>query len=147
MPLFPYLWCINTAVRLLKTPWLIFGQKTYLDNLHQEKRQQLEKSLKQMYKLMSHKSNLTTYNRLLIYKIVWKPILANINITQKCHNKIPKQIFEASRYIPNRLVRQDSIILSYLYLITDFANILVSVSGILRLLFLLVYNICIKCYS
>ena len=84
-----------------------------------KKRLQLEEKRRKMYWLLGWKSQLTTENKLLLYKTILKPVWtygiqlwgtashSNIEILQRFQNKILKQITNLPRYVPNWLLHQD----------------------------------------
>jgi len=79
------------------------------------KRKQLELQLHRMYWIIGRKSKLSLENKLLIYKIILRPIWtygiplwgtasnSNIEILQRCQNKVLRSIVNAPRYVPNTL--------------------------------------------
>lgn len=83
------------------------------------KRKQLGKKFSQMYWLFGRKSELSTENKLLLYKTILKPIwtygiplwgsasTSNIEILQRFQNKVLRAIVNAPWYVPNRLLHAD----------------------------------------
>jgi hypothetical protein len=83
------------------------------------KRKQLGLKLQHMYWLLGRKSDLTTENKLLLYKTVLKPIWtygiqlwgtasnSNIEILQRFQNKVLRVIVNAPWYIPNNVLHKD----------------------------------------
>jgi hypothetical protein len=80
---------------------------------------QLEITLTKMYWLLRHKSKLSTNNKLLIYKIILKPIWtyriqlwgtasnSNIEILERFQLKILCMIMDAPWYLPNTVIQRD----------------------------------------
>jgi hypothetical protein len=72
-----------------------------------------------MYWLIGRKSELTTENKILVYKTILKPIWtygvplwgtvskSNIEILQRFQNKVLRAIVNAPWYVPNRLLRAE----------------------------------------
>jgi hypothetical protein len=75
--------------------------------------------LQKMYWLIGRKSKLCLTNKLLIYKIILKPIWtcgiplwgttsqSNIEILQRLQNKILRMVTNAPRYVPNHALHTD----------------------------------------
>jgi hypothetical protein len=72
-----------------------------------------------MYWLLGGKSNLSTRNKLLIYKAILKPIwtygiqlwgtalISNIEILEHFQSKALRMIVDAPWYVPNTIIRRD----------------------------------------
>jgi hypothetical protein len=83
------------------------------------KPKQLGISLTNMYWLLGRKSNLSTNNKLLIYKAILKPIWtyginlwsttsnSNIKVLERFQSKILRLIVNAPWYVPNSVIRKD----------------------------------------
>jgi hypothetical protein len=83
------------------------------------KRKQLGISLTKMYWLLGRKSNLSTNNKLLIYKAILKSIWtygiqlwgttsnSNIEILERFQSKVLRLIVNVPRYVPNSVIRKD----------------------------------------
>jgi hypothetical protein len=83
------------------------------------KRKQLGITLTKMYWLLGRKSNLTTSNKLLVYKTLLKPIwnygiqfwgtasTSNIEVLQYFQSKALRMIVDAPWYVPNTVIRRD----------------------------------------
>jgi hypothetical protein len=83
------------------------------------KRKQLGISLTKMYWLLGRKSNLSTNNKLLIYKAILKPIWtygiqlwgttsnSNIESLERFQSKVLQLIGNAPWYVPNSVFRKD----------------------------------------
>ena len=79
----------------------------------------MEKKLRKLNWLLGWKSNLSIENKLLIYKVIIKPIWtfgvqlwgcasnSNIEILQHFQNKTLKQILNFPRYVSNWVIHQD----------------------------------------
>jgi hypothetical protein len=88
------------------------------------KRKQLGISLTKMYWLLGRKSNLSTNNKLLIYKAILKPICtygiqlcgttsnSNIEILERFQSKVLRLIVNAAWYVLNSVIRNDLQILT-----------------------------------
>jgi hypothetical protein len=75
--------------------------------------------LTKLYWLLGHKSRLSKSNRLLLYKVILKPIWTygiqlwgsastlNIEILERFHSKALRMITDAPWYVPNVILRQD----------------------------------------
>jgi hypothetical protein len=76
-------------------------------------------SLTKMYWLLGRKSQLSTTNKLLLYKTIIKPIwtygiqlwgtasTSNIEIQERFQSKVLRMIVDAPWYVPNSLIRRD----------------------------------------
>lgn len=83
------------------------------------KRKQLGLKLNKMYWLMGHRSQLSIYNKLSLYKSILKPIWtygiqlwgtasnSNIEILQRFQSKVLRQITNAPWYVPNSIIQND----------------------------------------
>jgi len=83
------------------------------------KRKQLGLKLHRMYWIIGRKSELSLENKLLIYKIILKPIWmygiplwgaannSNIELLQRFQNKVLRSIVNAPWYVPNTLLHTD----------------------------------------
>jgi hypothetical protein len=83
------------------------------------KRKQLGITLTKMYWLLGRKSKLSTSNKLLIYKSIYKPIwtygiqlwgtasTSNIKILKHFQSKSLRMIVDAPWYVPNTVIRRD----------------------------------------
>jgi hypothetical protein len=83
------------------------------------KRKQLGLSLTKMYWLLGHKSKLSTYNKLLVYKVILKPICtygiqlwgttsnSNIEILERFQSKVLRLIVDTPWYVSNSVIRKD----------------------------------------
>jgi hypothetical protein len=83
------------------------------------KRKQLGLSLTKLYWLLGHKSKLSTNNKLLIYKVILKPIWtygiqlwgttsnSNIEILERFQSKVLRLIVDATWYVSNSVIRKD----------------------------------------
>jgi hypothetical protein len=83
------------------------------------KRKQHGLSLTKMYWLLGRKSKLSTNNRLLIYKAIFKPIrtygnqlwdttpISNIEILERFQSKVLRLIVDAPWYVSNSFIRKD----------------------------------------
>jgi hypothetical protein len=83
------------------------------------KRKQLGLTLTKMHWLLERKSQLSTTNKLLLYKTILKPIwtygiqlwgtasTSNIEILERFHSKVLRMIVGAPWYVPNSLIRRD----------------------------------------
>jgi hypothetical protein len=83
------------------------------------KRKQLGMEFQQMYWILGRKSELSIENKLLIYKIILKPIWtyrltlwgtasnSNIEILQRYQSKVLRAIVNAPWYISNKVLRAD----------------------------------------
>jgi hypothetical protein len=83
------------------------------------KGKQLDITPAKMYSLLRRKSNLTTSNKLLIYKAILKPIwiygiqlwgtasTSNIEILERLQSKALLMIVDAPWYVPNTVIRRD----------------------------------------
>ena len=83
------------------------------------KRKQLDIKFSQMHWLIGRKSELSTENKLLVYKTILKPIwtygaplwgtasTSNIEMLQRFQNKVLRAIVNAPWYVPNRLLHAD----------------------------------------
>jgi hypothetical protein len=83
------------------------------------KRKQLGITLTKMYCLLGRKSKLSTSNKLLIYKTIFKPIwtygmklwgtvsTSNIRILERFQSKALRMIVDAPWYVPNTVIRRD----------------------------------------
>jgi hypothetical protein len=83
------------------------------------KRKQLGLSLTKMYWLLRRKSKLSTNNKLLIYKVILKPIWtygiqlwgttsnSNIEILERFQSKVLWLIVDAPWYVSNSVIRKD----------------------------------------
>jgi hypothetical protein len=72
-----------------------------------------------MYSLLGRKSKLSIINKLLVYKVILKPIwtygiklwgsasLSNIEILERFQGKVLRMITDAPWYVPNTVFRQD----------------------------------------
>jgi hypothetical protein len=99
----------------LTTPW----QETHLAQTHFRKRKQLGITLTKMYWLLGHKSNLSTNNKLLLYKAILKPIwtngiqlwrtasTSNIENLERFQLKTLHMIVDAPWYVSNTVIRRD----------------------------------------
>jgi hypothetical protein len=92
---------------------------TYLTQPHFAKRKQLGISLTKMYWLLGRKSNLSTNNKLLIYKAILKPNWtygiqlwgttsnSNIEVLERFESKVLRLIVNAPWYVLNSVIRKD----------------------------------------
>jgi hypothetical protein len=83
------------------------------------KRKLLGLTLTKMHWLLGRKSQLSTTNKLLLYKTIHKPIwtygiklwgtasTSNIEILERFQSKILRMIVDAPWYVPNSLIRRD----------------------------------------
>jgi hypothetical protein len=83
------------------------------------KQKQLGITLTKMYWLLGQKSELSTSNKLLIYKTILKPIwtyrvqlwgtasTSNIEILERFQSKPLRMIVDATWYVPNMVIRRD----------------------------------------
>jgi hypothetical protein len=83
------------------------------------KRKQLGITLTKMYSLLGRRSQLSTPNKLLLYKTILKPIwtygiqlwgtasTSNIEILERFQSKALCMIVDAPWYVPNHLIRRD----------------------------------------
>jgi hypothetical protein len=83
------------------------------------KRKQLGLTLTKMHWLLGRKSQLSTTNKLLLYKTILKPIwtygiqpwgiasTSNIEILERFQSKVLRMIVDASWHVPNTLIRRD----------------------------------------
>jgi hypothetical protein len=83
------------------------------------KRKQLGITLTKMYWLLARKSKLSTSNKLLVYKTIFKPIwtygkqlwgtasTSNIEILERFQSKALRMIVDAPWYVPNTVIRRD----------------------------------------
>jgi hypothetical protein len=83
------------------------------------KRKQLGTSLTKVYWLLGRKSNLSTNNKLLIYKAILKPIWtygiqlwgttsdSNIEILERFQSKVLRLLVNAPWYVPISVIRKD----------------------------------------
>jgi hypothetical protein len=83
------------------------------------KRKQLGLSLTKMYWLLGRKSKLSANNKLLIYKVILKPIWtysiqlwgatsnSNIEILERFQSKVLRLIVDAPWYVSNSVIRKD----------------------------------------
>jgi hypothetical protein len=83
------------------------------------KRKHLEITLTKLYWLLGRKSRLSMSNKLLLYKVILKPIstygiqlwgsasISNIEILERFQSKALRMIADAPRYVPNVILRQD----------------------------------------
>jgi hypothetical protein len=83
------------------------------------KRKQLSLTLTKMHWLLGRKSQLSTTNKLLLYKTILKPIwtydiqlwgtasTSNIEILERFQSKVLRMIVDAPWYVPNSLIRRD----------------------------------------
>ena len=83
------------------------------------KRKQLNLKFKQLYWLLGQNSQLSTENKLLVYKTILKPIwtygiqlwgstsLSNIEILQRFQSKTLRTIVKAPWYVPNKFIHSD----------------------------------------
>lgn len=88
------------------------------------KRKQLGIKLRQIHWLIGRKSQLSTENKLLLYKTIIKPIWtygiqlwgsaadSNLEILQRFQNKVLREIVDAPWYMPNSVVQSDTRIVS-----------------------------------
>lgn len=83
------------------------------------KRKQLGLKLRQMYWLIGRQSQLTLENKLLLYKVILKPIWSygiqlwgtasnsNLEILQRFQNKVLRLVVDAPWYVPNTRIAED----------------------------------------
>jgi hypothetical protein len=104
---------------VMKTHSLQLDEKHCATQHISSKRKQLGLSLKKMYWLLGRKSKLSINNKLLIYKVILKPIWtygielwgttsnSNIEILERFQSKILRLIVDAPWYVSNSVIRND----------------------------------------
>ena len=94
--------------------------KTNMETTHNCKKTQINLKLSQMHWLIGRKSKLTIENKLLLYKVILKPIWtygiqlwgctkpSNTKIIQRVQSKILRLAFNAPWYVSNKTLRESS---------------------------------------
>jgi len=84
------------------------------------KKTQINHKLRQMHWLIGRKSKLTTENKLLLYKVILKPIWtygvqhwgcskpSNTKVIQRIQSKILRMVFNAPWYVSNKTLHESS---------------------------------------
>jgi hypothetical protein len=83
------------------------------------KRKQLDLKLRNLYWIISRKSQLSLENKLLVYKVILKPVWtygiqlwgtasnSNVEILERFQSKVLRIITDAPWYVPNAIIKRD----------------------------------------
>jgi len=83
------------------------------------KRKQLDLKLRNLYWIIGRKSQLSLENKLLVYKVILKPVWtygiqlwrtasnSNLEILQRFQSKVLRIITDAPWYVPNTIIKSD----------------------------------------
>ena len=83
------------------------------------KRKQLNLKLRNLYWIIGRKCRLSLENKLLVYKVILKPVWtygiqlwgtasnSNLEILERFHSKVLRIIIDAPWYVPNAIIKRD----------------------------------------